>query len=123
MTAEDIAALREDNNQIAAVRSFLRPTRKLVRALEYIEANVDERRHKRLGAITTGLDRRAEVDGNEDLMLRYEKMRAYHSAIGRKAAADRMCVSWETGAALAGPGGARQGMLFRRELYIRRGRP
>lgn len=89
VTAEDIAALHKDNDQIGAVRSYLAPARKLVKALEFIEADVDERRHKRINAIAAGLDRRVEVDGNEDLVLRYEKTRAYRSAIGFKAARTR----------------------------------
>ena len=89
VTAEDIAALHQDNAQIATARSYLAPARKLVKALEYIEADVDERRHKRISAIASALDRRAEVRGNEDLVLRYEKTRAYRSAIGLKAARTR----------------------------------
>ena len=89
VTEEDIRALQACNDQIAMVRKYLGPTRKLLEILEETEGEEDDKRHRIINAIASAVDRRSEVRGNEELVARYAKTREYRSAIAVKAAKTR----------------------------------
>lgn len=87
--AEDVHVIQLATERIATVRKYLGAVRRLLRILESTEAYLDNERHKMISIIAASIDKRANMTGNEDLLLFYQVTRAYRSAIANKSAKTR----------------------------------
>lgn len=71
------------------IRKRLRVARKLVEVLEESEAVHDDSAQRQIFGFAQIVEARAKAYGDSELLARYEKTRAYRSAVGVKAAKTR----------------------------------
>ncbi len=89
VVANDLAEIELADQRIAEIDKYLPALRKLAQMLVETRAVLDDRRQRRVSAIAKTIDVRSEVDGDGKLLAKYEKTRAYRSAIAVKAAKTR----------------------------------
>lgn len=89
VTASDLAELQKTNEQIDQLDVYLPPAEKLAEVLVETRAKLDDKRQRLVSAIAQAVESRAKSSGNQDLLAKYEKTRAYRSAVGLKAARTR----------------------------------
>jgi hypothetical protein len=89
VTAGDFNDLATANARIAEIDVYLPAARKLVELLTETRASQVEAREKVVRSIARSVDVRARKAGNEGLLGKYEKTRAYRSEIALKAAKTR----------------------------------
>jgi hypothetical protein len=89
ITAGDFAELTLANERIAKIDALLPAARKMVEVLEETRALLDDRRQRQVSAIATAVEGRAKALRKPELLAKYEKTRAYRSAIAMKAARTR----------------------------------
>ncbi|UQA61079.1 hypothetical protein [Polyangium aurulentum] len=77
------------NERIAHLDAFLPAAKKLVEMLEETRAKLDDQRQRQLHAIAGMVEGRVRATGDTELLAKYEKARAYRSAIAVKAAKTR----------------------------------
>ena len=85
----DVQSLRSLTDQIAQIRKYKEPARKLLELIIESEAALDHQRHQQISNIATSVDQRSKMVGNEDLRSLYRATREYRSATGKKAARTR----------------------------------
>ena len=85
----EVASLQTLTAQLALVRKYKEPLRKLCELIEETEASIDNERHQRISSAATSVDQRAKLRGNEDLLSLYRATREYRSALAVKAARTR----------------------------------
>ena len=71
------------------IRKHLRVAHKLVELLEESDAVYDDQAQRQIFGFAQVIEARARAYGDPDIMARYEKTRAYRSAVGYKAAKTR----------------------------------
>jgi hypothetical protein len=71
------------------IRKHLRVARKLVEVLEESEAVQDDQAQRQIFGFAQVIEARARAYGDPELLARYERTRAYRSAVGVKAARTR----------------------------------
>jgi hypothetical protein len=89
VTDEDIQAFLLANERIAMIDAQLPAARKLVELLEETRGKLDDQCQRQVSAVAVSVESRAKAYGDDELLARYEKTRAYRSAIGLKAARTR----------------------------------
>lgn len=89
VTAGDLAELTSTNEQIAQIDVYLQPAQKLAEVLLESRARLDDKRQRLVSAIGQSVESRAKSSGNRELLAKYERTRAYRSAIGLKAVRTR----------------------------------
>ncbi|UQA57781.1 hypothetical protein [Polyangium aurulentum] len=89
VTKTDHEAFTVANQRIAQIDAFLPAARKLVELLEETRAALDDQRQRQVSAIADAVEGRAKVHKTGHLLAKYEKTRAYRSAVGFKAAKTR----------------------------------
>ena len=90
VTAGDFAELQQANDVLAKIGAYVPAVRKLLEMLEESYAKYDDQRQRFVYALASGVERRAKArDDGGALLAKYERTRAYHSAIGLKAAKTR----------------------------------
>lgn len=89
VTADDIQAIELANHRIAMIDARLGACRKLLEKLEETRAKLDDQRQHQVALVATLVDARYKATRNPDLLARYEKTRAYRSAVGVKAVKTR----------------------------------
>jgi hypothetical protein len=87
--ATDIQELQETTEKINRLRKYRRAVDKLGEQLAESEGYLDNRRHQIISSAAASVDRRARRDGQEVLLAKYQKTRAYRSAAAFKAARTR----------------------------------
>ncbi|MCA9298666.1 MAG: hypothetical protein KDA28_06345, partial [Phycisphaerales bacterium] len=89
VTAGDFADLTTANARIAEIDLYLPAARKLVELLTETRAMQVETRERVILSVARSVDARARRAGNEGLLGKYEKTRAYRSEAALKAARTR----------------------------------
>ncbi len=90
ITSGDKLDLETLNVVIRRIDDFVPASQKLVELLLETRAKLDDRRQRLINAIAEGVERRAKsLDYGETLLARYQRTRAYRSAIAKKAARTR----------------------------------
>lgn len=91
ITASDYGDLQLANERIAQIDVFLPAARKLVEVLEESRARLDDQRQRAVHGFARSVEDRAKTrDDGATLLAKYEKTRAYRSAIGVKALKTRL---------------------------------
>src|SRR5262245_37550529 len=85
ITTGDFTQLTLANERIAKIDALLPAARKMVEVLEETRALLDDQRQRQMSAIATAVEGRAKVQRKPELLAKYEKTRAYRSAIAIKA--------------------------------------
>ena len=75
--------------RIAQIDAKLPAASKLVEMMEETRALLDDQRQRLISAVASVAEAQAKAFGDSDTLARYEKTRAYRSAIGLKAARTR----------------------------------
>jgi len=88
VTADEAAELVTATAQIAQIRAYRPAVAKLLEMLDETESKLDNRRDTLIRVIAESVDAKAKTVG-PDLFAKYEKTRAYRSAVGNKAAKTR----------------------------------
>ncbi len=86
LTVEELVA---STMRIARINERLHAARKLVEILEESEAFHDDKRQRLIYGIADSVETQARARGDHELLAKYERTRAYRSAIGKKAARTR----------------------------------
>jgi hypothetical protein len=89
ITKADLDTFTTANERIAQIDAFLPAARKLVELLEETRAALDDQRQRQISAIADAVEGRAKAHKSGHLLAKYEKTRAYRSAVGIKAAKTR----------------------------------
>lgn len=89
ITATDFARFQTLNEQYAQVVAYLPAAEKLVEILQESKANIDNQRQRLASAFAQSVEMRAKASSDSKLLAKYEKTRAYRSAIADKAAKTR----------------------------------
>lgn len=89
ITKTDHDAFTIANERVAQIDAVLPAARKLVELLEETRAVLDDQRQRQAFAMAEVVEGRAKVKKSGQLLAKYEKTRAYRSAIGLKAARTR----------------------------------
>lgn len=84
ITTSDIAALQQATERVAAIDAVLPAARKLVEMLEETRHLADHDRHMRIYELAALVNARSSARRAPELLARYEKTRAYRSAIGKR---------------------------------------
>lgn len=85
----DVDLILLTNDHIAQIDAFLPAAKKLVEILEETRAKLDDQRQRQVHAIAGMVEGRVRATGDTELLAKYEKARAYRSAIAVKAAKTR----------------------------------
>lgn len=85
----EVERLKTLTEQLAQVRKYQVPVRKLLELLEETEASLDNERHQHISNIAASIDQRAKLRGNGDLLGLYKATRQYRSAPAVKGARTR----------------------------------
>jgi hypothetical protein len=96
VTDEDIQAFLLANERIAMIDAQLPAARKLVELLEETRGKLDDQCQRQVSAIALSAESRAKAYGDDELLAKYEKTRAYRSAIALKAVKTRRKNAAET---------------------------
>jgi hypothetical protein len=83
VTARDFSQLEELNVRIARIDVFVRPAQKFVEMLIETRYQLEDRRQRLAFNVAQSVDRRGVREPH--LLAKYEKTRAYRSAIAKKA--------------------------------------
>jgi hypothetical protein len=90
ITATDFNSLMTADDQYAKIEAQLPAAMKIVEILIESKAAIDDKRQRMISAIAKGTEERAKANGNDPTLLaKYERTRAYRSAIADKAAKTR----------------------------------
>lgn len=90
ITATDYQTLITTDEQYAQIMAHLPAARKLVEILIESKAALDDKRQRMISTIAKGAEERAKVNADgPTLLAKYEKTRAYRSAIADKAVKTR----------------------------------
>lgn len=89
ISEEDIQDITLVNERIAKIDERLPGLRKLVEVIEETRAKLDDERHRRIVELADVIDARNKKRRDTTLLAAYQKIRAYRSAIGVKAAKTR----------------------------------
>lgn len=89
VTKSDHEAFAQANQRIAQIDAFLPAARKLVELLVETRAVPDDQRQRQAFAIAEAVEGRAKIQKSGHLLAKYERTRAYRSAIGLKAVKTR----------------------------------
>jgi hypothetical protein len=88
VTADEVAEIVTATAQIAQIRAYRPAVAKLLEMLDETEAQLDDRRDTLIRIVAESVDAKAKTVG-PDLFAKYERTRAYRSAVGNKAAKTR----------------------------------
>ena len=86
LTVDELVA---STMRIARLNERLHAARKLVEILEESVAFHDDKRQRLIHGIADSVETQARARGDYELLAKYERTRAYRSAIGKKAARTR----------------------------------
>lgn len=89
VTRQDILRITTADSNIESIDAELSKARKIVEILEESRAKYDDQRQRHVYAVAIAVERRARANSDTELLAKYEKTRAYRSAIGIKAAKTR----------------------------------
>jgi hypothetical protein len=89
ITKSDIERLTLLNKRVAMIDARLPAVQKLLELLLETRATLDTQRQRQVHAIAGLIEGRARSLGDQSLLAKYEKTRAYRSAVGLKAAKTR----------------------------------
>jgi hypothetical protein len=90
ITATDLKNLLTADEQYAQIVAQLPAAMKIVEILTESKAAIDDKRQRMISAIAQSAESRAKANGNgPTLLAKYEKTRAYRSAIAEKGAKTR----------------------------------
>lgn len=87
--AEEVLDIQLANQRVAMIDAYLPAARKIVEILEESRGKHDHRRHRGVCEIAALVEVRGTSRPESELMARYEKTRAYRSAVAMKAAKTR----------------------------------
>lgn len=85
----DVEALILTQARIRLIDEQLPAARKIVELLEDSRAVLDDQAQRLVGAMAQMVEARAKADDDIELLARYDKLRAYRSSVGHKAAKTR----------------------------------
>lgn len=85
----DVDALVLARQRIAMIDDLLPAAHKLVELLEDSRAVLDDQSQRLITGMAQMVEARAKVDEDTELLARYDKLRAYRSSLGLKAAKTR----------------------------------
>lgn len=88
VTPDEVAGIVTKTTQIAQIRAYRPAVAKLLEMLDETEAELDDQRDTLIRSVAGSVDVKALLVG-EELFAKYEKTRAYRSAVGHKAAKTR----------------------------------
>ncbi len=88
VTADEVAEIVTTTAQIGQIRAYRPAVAKLLEMLDETEAKLDDRRDTLIRIVAESVDAKVKTAG-PDLFAKYEKTRAYRSAVGNKAAKTR----------------------------------
>lgn len=89
ITQTDIERLVELDRRIAQIDQYLPATQKLFELLTETRAASDDERQRLVSAFAQSVEARAKASRNSNLLAKYERTRAYRSAIANKGAKTR----------------------------------
>ena len=85
----DVEALLLTQERIKLIDEQLPAARKIVELLEDSRAVLDDQAQRLVNAMAQMVEARAKADEDDELLARYDKLRAYRSSVGLKAAKTR----------------------------------
>jgi predicted nuclease of restriction endonuclease-like RecB superfamily len=85
----DVEALMLAQERIKLIDEQLPAARKIVELLEDTRSVLDDQAQRLVNAMAQMVEARAKVDEDTELLARYDKLRAYRSSLGYKAAKTR----------------------------------
>jgi hypothetical protein len=85
VTAANFEEMLRLSEHIARIDELLPDAHKLVELLDESRALLVDRRHRLISAVASAVDMYAKARQDDELLARYEKTRAYRSAIAKKA--------------------------------------